>query len=126
MKTIQYREALLILNGKVSHQETKAQMILEGMVFICFSFLPYSESPEVVAEALNLLGSLLSVKKGRDHLKSKGLVTLDCRIEFLFECLVHPNLRIRQNAGFVMLNLTSGMDGVEFLLANQLIHFITK
>jgi hypothetical protein len=71
MKTIQYREALLILNGKVSHQETKALMILEGMVYICFSFLPYPHSDEVVAEALNLLGSLLNVKKGRDQLKSE-------------------------------------------------------
>jgi hypothetical protein len=37
-----------------------------------------------------------------------------------------PNIKIRQNAGFVMLNITSGMDGVEFLLKEDLIHFITK
>jgi hypothetical protein len=51
-------------------------MILEGMIFICFSFLPYPDSDDVVAEALNLLGSLLNVKKGRDQLKGKFIKNL--------------------------------------------------
>ena len=80
MKAIQYREALLILNEKVSHQETKANMILNGLVYVCFSFLPYKESDEVVAEALNLLGSLFSVKKGRDQLKSIFTINLIKRL----------------------------------------------
>lgn len=65
----QYHEALLILNGIVSHQETKVKMINEGFIFLCFGFLPYSQSDSVVAEALSLLGSLLTIKKGRDQLK---------------------------------------------------------
>lgn len=126
MKPVQYREALLILNGKVTHQETKASMIVEGLIYVCFSFLPYAGSDEVVVEALNLLGSLLNVKMGRDQLKSSPLVTPDCRVDFLFDCLVSPNVKIRRNAGFVLLNLTSGMDGVQFLLDRGLFHYITK
>ena len=70
----QYHEALLILNGIVSHQETKVKMISEGLIFLCFGFLPYPNSNEVVAEALSLLGSLLTIKKGRDQLKGLSII----------------------------------------------------
>lgn len=88
MKPIQYREALLILNGQVSHQETKTSMIVEGLIYVCFSFLPYPDSDEVVAEALNLLGSLLNVKKGRDHLKSWFCSTSNSQIVGSISCLI--------------------------------------
>lgn len=100
MKPLQFREALLILNGQVSHQETKVAMIVEGLIYICFGFLPYPHSDEVVAEALNLLGSLLSVKKGRDQLKSGHSGRIRGRVTFrlphrvpvrLPDELEHPN-----------------------------------
>lgn len=39
---------------------------------------------------------------------------------------MHNNRKIRENAGFVLLNLVSGHDGAEFVLENGLIHFIIK
>lgn len=64
---LEKREALLILNEMSNHQEQKVEMIEEGFVLVCEECMK-SDDEELLYETLRLLGSLMSVKLGRDQL----------------------------------------------------------
>lgn len=119
LPSVNYQEVFLILNGKVSHQETKVKMINQGMIYLCFTFLKYPHCNLVVAEALNLLGSLMTILKGREYLPKT-------KFEFLYDCLMNEDLSIRENAAYVMLMISSGSDGISFISRNNYLKYISK
>ena len=66
LKDENYRDALITLNELVSHQENKDMMITQGLVEIASGFLASSHI-DVRREAILLLGSLLSITRGRER-----------------------------------------------------------
>ena len=62
-----YREAFMLLNEMSSHQENKMMMIDHDLVQSSLIFMEHPDS-EVRREATSLLGSLVSVQRGRDFL----------------------------------------------------------
>lgn len=113
-----YKEAFMLLNEMASHQENKLTMIDAGLVAVCLSYMQH-EDFEVRRDSTNLLGSLLSVRKGRERLDR-------CQIDPIFgPILLQDRLACREVFGWMLCRLCSGRDGVKSLIAkNQVKHVI--
>ena len=109
-------EGLLILNEKASTQEMKMQMIEEDMLKICIDLLQ-DEDMELSYEALRLLGSLCSLKAGRDKL----VPNFNTKIMNL---LVKKDPKFMEATSWMLSRIASARDGVDYLISNNFV-FIT-
>lgn len=106
-----YRDALITLNEIVSHQENKAVMIENGLVEIASEFMAFRVK-EIRREAVNLLGSLVSIALGRER-------TNETTFKALEELLIEESIEIREAAGWCLLRLCTGRDGVDLLCQHK-------
>lgn len=112
-----YKEAFMLLNEMASHQENKLIMIDSEMVPMCLSYMQH-EDPEVRRDSTNLLGSLLSVRKGREYLDR-------CQIDPIFSpILLRDELMCREVFGWMLCRLCSGRDGVQTLIDKEQVKHI--
>ena len=110
---IERKEAFLVLNELSNHPEQKVEMIQKGFIQICSDYL-ISKDKEIIYESLRLLGSLVSVKIGRDKLDSNIIPDLEIIIE-------KGESDCREVLGWVLCRIVSGDDGVDFILKNGFI-----
>ena len=111
-------EGLLILNEKASTQETKMEMIFEGLLQVAIDLIDAEESM-LSYECMRLVGSLCSVKAGRDKLptdfNTKVTVLLKTQDQRLFEVV-----------GWALSRIAAGRDGTDYLIANGFMGTITR
>ena len=81
LENYKYRDALLTLNEIVPHQENKDQMISKDLVQIA-SFFIHHDDIEIRREAMLLLGSLVSITRGREKMTK---MTYEGFAEMLFD-----------------------------------------
>ena len=114
-----YREAFMLLNEMSSHQENKIVMIDSGLVCTSISYMRHPDS-EVRRESTNLLGSLLSLMRGRDQLAG---VEID---QVFPDILMKDELKCREVCGWMLCRMCSGRDGVDILINTNQIQYIIK
>lgn len=81
LDNMKYLDALLTLNEMVSHQENKDQMISMDLVEIS-SFFCHHKDVGIRREAMLLLGSLVSIMRGRERMNKH---TYDGLANMLFD-----------------------------------------
>ncbi|KRX00211.1 Armadillo-type fold [Pseudocohnilembus persalinus] len=108
-----YRDAFITLNEQVSHQENKDMMISEGLVGIASAYLQH-KVVEIRREAVLLLGSLCSIKRGRDFLDETSY-------EGLKFMILDDNLQAREACQWAICRIVSGRDGVEQIVKSELV-----
>lgn len=106
-----YRDALITLNEIVSHQENKSKMIDSGLVEISSAFMAFRVK-EIRREAVNLLGSLCTLAKGREHTTEETFKALE-------DLLIEESIDIREAAAFCLTRICTGRDGVDLLCQNK-------
>jgi hypothetical protein len=114
-----YREAFMLLNEMASHQENKMIMIDSGLVTTSLVYMRHPDA-EVRRESTSLLGSLLSVKKGRDVLPDEMV----CQV--FSPMLLQDQLKCREVCGWMLCRMTSGRDGVEKLIRLDQVQYIIR
>lgn len=107
LKDENYRDALITLNELVSHQENKDMMITQGLVEIASSNL-LSNHIDVRREAMLLLGSLLSVERGREKVNE---ITVSGIRKMLFDEHRHG----REACGWTVCRIAISRDGVDII-----------
>lgn len=113
-----YRDALITLNEQVSHQENKDIMISLKLVSIVSDYL-HCTVPEIRREAVNLLGSLVSIMRGRENVSNETFSGLE---KLLFD----EEILVREACAWCICRFASGRDGVEILSKEGLIAMIVK
>lgn len=119
LPALNYREAFMLLNEMASHQENKLVMIDSGLVHICLDFLRHSEA-EVRRESANLLGSLLSVRKGRESILETN------QFPVISSLIIEDDLKCREVYGWMLCRMCSGRDGVEILIKLEIVKDIIR
>ena len=115
-----YKEAFMLLNEMASHQENKLTMIDSGLVETALAYMTHPHA-EVRRDSTNLLGSLLSVRKGRDKLAQANVE------EVLRPMLLTDELMCREVCGWLLCRLCSGRDGVDILIQkDQVKHIVAS
>ncbi len=71
-----HRDALITLNELSTHQENKDLMISKGLVTISSKYL-HDPTPEIRRESVLLLGSLLSIMRGRESVTTETFSGLE-------------------------------------------------
>ena len=110
---IERKEAFLVLNELSNHPEQKVEMIEKNFIEICSNYL-VTKNKDILYESLRLMGSLVSIKLGRDRLKSDIIGNLEIIIQ-------KGNRHCREVLGWVLCRIVSGDDGVDFILKNGFI-----
>lgn len=112
-----YKEAFMLLNEMTSHQENKLTMIDSGLVETSLAYMVHDDV-EVRRDATNLLGSLLSVRKGRDKLASQDIDVV------LRPMLLADSRECREVCGWLLCRLCSGRDGVDIVIQKDQVRHI--
>lgn len=112
-----YKEAFMLLNEMSSHQENKLIMIDSGLVETALAYMTHTDA-EVRRDATNLLGSLVSVRKGREK-----LALMD--IDVVFRPMLLTDTRdCREVCGWLLCRLCSGKDGVDIVIQKDQVRHI--
>ena len=94
-------------------------MISYFLVYTCLNFMRH-EDKDVRREATMLLGSLLSLMRGRQCLSNKAIETgEDSLIVSIADILGGDDLDCREVVGWMLVRLTSARDGVEILTSQH-------
>jgi hypothetical protein len=107
-----YRDALITLTELVSHQENKDMMITQGIVEIASGFLA-STHLDVRREAMLLLGSLLSMRVGRERVN-------EATVAGIRSMLFDEHREGREACGWTVCRIAISRDGVDIINNNKL------
>jgi hypothetical protein len=124
IEQLKYRDALITLNEMVSHQEMKDDMITQGLVSISSAFL-HHRGIEIRREAVLLLGSLVTLKRGREQLISvafQGFSSMLFDTNLLARLTISSFIHVyREACAWALYRITTARDGVEILCQSNLI-----
>ncbi|KAL4510611.1 hypothetical protein ABPG72_004765 [Tetrahymena utriculariae] len=118
IEEFKYRDALITLNEMVSHQEMKDQMISQGLISIASAFL-HHKIVEIRREAVLLLGSLVSIMRGRQ-------IVDDLTYEGFKDLLFDENLKAREANAWALCRFLTGRDGVDRLAESKIIQHMVE
>ena len=109
-------EGFLVLNEKSNTQEVKVEMISSDIVELCFCMLSTKEH-DLNYEILRLLGSLFSVRMGRERLKPEFYMKF-------YPIIKNGDNRLKKVSAWLLCRISSGRDGADYLIQNNYVNMI--